>query len=391
MKVLFFANRMPDLCGAFLHDIDLAIELQRRGHQVVFLTVKVPNEGYNGGHYRGFRYMHYTAATSFLDSSEVWICPHSPILPDVRKINGRGYNRPIIATCHFDGNYTAITGNWSPKWREMLCFINSVMEANYRKNIAPWPTNISRTEIVRPIMHRDKIVIPGEFHGDKITLINANQNKGTHVLYEIARRMPTRNFLGVLPYYGERTLPASPPQNIEWVKFDDDIRNILRQTRILLMPSYYESYGRVAVEAMINGIPVIYSRPAAKSLYPGGSTEGLDAWIQPAGISANRDDFAEWCTEIEKLDSSETYAAKSEQSKTHIESMNLFTEASRIVGLVESFARENPVEIRSSTAVIARDPAPGPGARQEAPRPREPVNLGRAGFGFSNGRLKIQR
>jgi hypothetical protein len=390
MKVLFFANRMPDLCGAFLHDIDLAIELQRRGHQVVFLTIKVPNEGYNGGQYRGFRYMHYTAATSFLDSSEVWICPHSPILPDVRKVNSRGYNRPVIATCHFDGNYNAIAGNWNPKWREMLCFINSVMEANYRKNIAPWPSNISRTEVVRPIMHRDKIVIPGVFHGEKITLINANQNKGTHVLYEIARRMPNRSFLGVLPYYGERTLPASPPQNIEWVKFDDDIRNILRQTRILLMPSYYESYGRVAVEAMINGIPVIYSKPAVKSLYPGGSTEGLHEWIQPAGISANRDDFSEWCTEIEKLDNSETYAAKSEQSKAHIESMNLFTEAARIVGLVESFVRENPVEIRSSTAVIARDPTPA-GARQEAPRPREPVNPGRAGFGFSNGRLKIQR
>jgi glycosyltransferase involved in cell wall biosynthesis len=390
MKVLFFANRMPDLCGAFLHDIDLAIELQRRGHQVVFLTIKIPNEGYGGGHYRGFRYMHYTAATPFLDSSEIWICPHSPILPEVRKVNSRGYNRPIVATCHFDGNYTAITGNWNPKWREMLCFINTVMEANFRKNIAPWPSNLSRTEVVRPIMHREKIVISEDFHGDKITLINANQNKGTHVLYEIARRMPKYNFLGVLPYYGERTLPTSPPQNIEWVKFDDDIRNILRQTRILLMPSYYESYGRVAVEAMINGIPVIYSRPMVKSLYPGGSTEGLDAWIKPAGISANRDDFSEWCTEIEKLDDAETYAAKSEESKAHIEAMNLFTEAARIVGLVESFVRENPVEIRSSTAVIARDPTPG-GARQEVPRLREPVNPGRAGFGFSNGRLRIQR
>jgi hypothetical protein len=128
-----------------------------------------------------------------------------------------------------------------------------------------------------------------------------------------------------------------------------------------------------------------------KSLYPGGSTEGLDAWIQPAGISANRDDFTEWCTEIEKLDSPEVYDAKAEQSKAHIESMNLFTEAGRIVGLVEAFARQNPVEIRSSMAVIARDPAPALGARQEAPRPREPVNPGRAGFGFSNGRLKIQR
>jgi glycosyltransferase involved in cell wall biosynthesis len=390
MKVLFFANRMPDLCGAFLHDIDLAIELQRRGHQIVFLTVKIPPEGYNGGSYRGFRYLHYSAATSFLDSSEIWICPHSPILPDVRKINSRGYNRPIIATCHFDGNYTAITGNWNPRWQEMLCFINSIMEASYRKNVVPWPHNLSRTEIVRPIMHRDKIVIPEEFHGDMITLINANQNKGVHQFIDMARNMPNRKFLGVMPYYGEKRLPPSP-QNIEWVPFDDDIRTILRRTRILLVPSYYESFGRVAVEAMINGIPVLYSKPAEKSVYPGGSTEGLQSWIQPAGIAVSRDNVNEWKAAIESLDDPAAYASKSDESKAHIESMNLFTEASRIAGLVESFARQNPVEIRSSMAVVARDPVPGGGSRQEAPRPREPVNPGRVGFGFSNGRLKIQR
>jgi glycosyltransferase involved in cell wall biosynthesis len=390
MKVLFFANRMPDLCGAFLHDIDLATELQRRGHQIVFLTIKIPKEGYSGGTYQGFRFLHYTAATSFLDTSEVWICPHSPILPDVRKINSRGYNRPIIATCHFDGNYTAVSGNWNPKWSEMLCFINSVMEPNYRKNIHPWPSNFTRTEVVRPIMHRNKIVIPEEFHGDKITLINANQNKGVHQFLDMARSMPKREFLGILPYYGERQLPPVLPPNIEWIPFDDDIRNILRRTRILIMPSYYESFGRVAVEAMINGIPVVYSKPIAKSVYPGGSTEGLHSWIQPAGIAVNRDSIDEWKSAIESLDGEEVYSAKSTESKLHIESMNLFTEAARIAGLVEGFVRQNPVEIRSSTAVVARDPVPV-GGRQEAPRPREPVGPVKAGFGFSNGRLRIQR
>jgi len=389
MKVLFFANRMPDLCGAFLHDIDLAIELQRRGHQVVFLTIKIPREGYNGGTYRGFRFVHYSAATSFLDTSEVWICPHAPVLPDVRKLNSRGYNRPVIATCHYDGNYTTITANWNPSWKEMLCFINSVMEPNYRKNITPWPSNVTRTEVVRPIMHRDKIVISEEFRGDKITLINANQNKGVHQFLDLARRMPDRKFLGVLPYYGERVLPASPPQNIEWVPFDDDIRNILRRTRILLMPSYYESFGRVAVEAMINGIPVIYSLPAEKSIYPGGSTEGLHSWIQPAGLGVSRDDIDQWKSAIESLDSDESYSDKSTESRAHIDAMNLFTEAGRIAGLVESFSRENPVQIRSSTAVIP--PVRGGAAPREATVVRQPVNPDRVGFGFSNGRLRIQR
>ena len=73
MKILFFAGRMPDLCGAFLHDIDLGIELQRRGHDVVFMTLEVPKEGMNGGTYRSFRFMHYTANSTLLDSSQVWM------------------------------------------------------------------------------------------------------------------------------------------------------------------------------------------------------------------------------------------------------------------------------------------------------------------------------
>lgn len=384
MKVLFFANRMPDLCGAFLHDIDLGTELQKRGHQVVFLTITIPKEGYNGGQYRGFQFLHYTAASSFLDSSDIWITPHSPILPDVRKINARGYNRPLVATCHFDGNYNSIRtlrGSNSP---EMLCFINEIMEVNYRKNINPWPSQIRRTETIRPLMHREKIEILEPFRGDCITLVNANQNKGVNVFLDIARRMPTRKFLGVLPYYGELRVPISPG-NIEWVPFTDDIRDVLKRTRILLVPSYYESFGRIAVEAMLNKIPVLYSSPNKNSVYPGGSTEGMDEWIQPAGISCHRDVVEDWTTAIQSLDDEEDYSTKAEESREHIEAMNIFTEATRIAGLVEDFSRQNPVVARA-----AQQQAPVTKAEPGRAVLREPP-VGRAGFGLSNGRLRIQR
>ena len=386
MKVLFFCRKMPDLCGAFLHDIDLALELLKRGHQVAFMTVLVPKEGFNGGYWNGFRFMHFSAGSSFLDSSDVWITPHSPILPDVRKLNRRGYTRPIIATCHFDGNYLSITGQGTPRpeWSEMLFFINGVMEPNYRKNITPWPSQIARTETIRPILHREKVVITEEFQGDCITLINANQNKGVHQFVNLARAMPDRKFLGVIPYYGERTLPPSP-ENIEWVPFNDDIRNILRRTRILLIPSYYESFGRVAIEAMINGIPVLYSKPNPNSVYPGGSTEGLHEWIQPVGIALPREETQEWVSAIQRLDDSEVYVEASAQSREHVETMNLFVEGGRIAELVESFARQHPVVIKKQETTSQ------PQQRSSPAIPREPSVPGRAGFGFSNGRLRIQR
>ena len=384
MKVLFFANKMPDLCGAFLHDIDLAIELQKRGHNVVFLTIKVPREGFSGGTYRGFRFLHYTAASSFLDTSDVWICPHAPVLPELRKINSRGYNRPIVATCHYDGNYLTITRNAENKWVEMLMFINSIMEPNYRKNIVPFPPSIVRTEVIRPIMHRDKILITEPFKGDCITIVNANQNKGVAQFIELAKRMPSRKFLGVLPYYGELRVPPAT-SNVEWTGFDDDIRNILKRTRILVLPSYYESFGRIAVEAMINGIPVIYSKPVVPSIYPGGSTEGVQSWIGDAAIACNREKPEEWIAEIDNLDDEEVYAKRSEDSKLHIDSLDLFSEAGRIAQVVESFSKQHPIIIRSS----AQQSVAAPRAANEMPRLREPV--GPVGFGFSNGRLNIRR
>jgi glycosyltransferase involved in cell wall biosynthesis len=386
MKVVFFANRMPDLCGAFLHDVDLATEFQKRGHQAVFLIIQKPKEGYQLSSYRGFPFMHFTAGSSYLDSSDVWICPHAPVLPDVRKLNSRGYNRPIVATCHYDGNYTTIVRNFSTSWKEMLLFINQTMEPNYRKKITPWPSNIVKTDVVRPILHQEKILIEGE-QGPRnmITLVNANHNKGVMQFIEIAKQNPTRKFLGVLPYYGELYVPDAPP-NVEWTPFDDDIRNILKRTRILLMPSYYESFGRIAVESMLNGIPVLYSKPQLKSKFPGGSTEGVQEWIGTAGISCDRETISEWSDAIASLDDEEAYADRSAQVMEHIGEMHLFEEASRIAGVIEVFAREHPVVIRTA-AQQSQQSEQQRGLTSAVPR-EPPRN---SNFSLARGLLKIRR
>jgi len=384
MKVLFFATRMPDLCGAFLHDIDLAIEFQKRGHTTLFLTIEKPKEGFNGGVWNGFRFMHYSAAGTFLDTSQLWVCPHAPCLPHVRKLNSRGYYRPIAVTAHYDGSYNAISQNTSTKWVEMLLFINRTMEPHFRTQIKPFPTSIVRTAVVRPLMHETKIRIENfEGTGDAITLVNANVNKGVHQFIEIAKRMPSRKFLAVRPYYGELWVPPSPP-NIEWVSFENDVRDILKRTRILLFPSYYESFGRIAVEAMYNGIPVIYSTPATENIKPTGSTEGVEEWIVPAGIGCRREVPEEWIVAIESLDAPETYAARQTIVKEHIQAMNLFTEAGRIATMMEEFQRDHPVVIQA--------PSQPTSSRQEPSQPavpREPPALAR--IGFSSGRLRLQR
>lgn len=385
MRVLFFANRMPDLCGAFLHDIDLATEFQKRGHTVAFLTIEKPKEGYNGGMWRGYRFMHYTAGSGLLDDSDLWVCPHAPCLPHVRKINSRGYSRPIAVTAHFDGRYAVLTDQASTKWVEMFMFINHTMEGNFRKHVNPFPSMIVRTHTVRPLMHESNIRMDTPPDGDMITLVNANVNKGVHQFIELAKRMPNRKFLGVRPYYGELWVPPAPP-NIEWVPFDNDIRNILKRTRILLFPSYYESFGRIAVEAMYNGIPVLYSKPATENVPIVGSTEGVEEWIVPAGIACKRDVPEEWITAIEALDDADTYAAKRVEVVDHIKAMNIFTEANRIAVMMEDFQRAYPIAV-PARSVRVQEPTKAEPGMPAALRP-PPVT---ARIGFSSGRLRLQR
>ena len=113
--------------------------------------------------------------------------------------------------------------------------------------------------------------------------------------------------------------------------------------------------------------------------------EGMQSWIGDAAIQCDRDKPEEWMAAIESLDDEETYADLSARSKAHIDSMDLFTEASRIAGLVESFSRDHPVVIRVA------QPAAQETRRQDVlpPIPKEPMRP--VGFGFVNGRLRIQR
>jgi len=100
-------------------------------------------------------------------------------------------------------------------------------------------------------------------NNEHITLINLNENKGGLILLKLAKTMPDYKFLGVIGSYDDGgmqpaivdELRAQP--NVTVVDHSSDVKAIYRKTRILLVPSRYESWGRVATEAMINGIPVI--------------------------------------------------------------------------------------------------------------------------------------
>ena len=136
-----------------------------------------------------------------------------------------------------------------------------------------------------------------------ITLINLNENKGGKIFAEIARAMPHKSFLGVLGSYDEQITPTLP--NVRYVANSPDIKQWYAQTRILLMPSKYESWGRTATEAMCSGIPVICT-----------DTPGLKENCEKGGIFIkNRDNVKEWVEAITKLDDKKAYSWASRKAK----------------------------------------------------------------------------
>jgi glycosyltransferase involved in cell wall biosynthesis len=141
--------------------------------------------------------------------------------------------------------------------------------------------------------------------GDKVTIVNLFENKGGLQFWRIAEALPDVEFLAVKGGYGEQVIPDEIPANVELVDNTPRMRDeVYARTKILLMPSDYESWGRVGVEAMASGIPVI--------AHP---TEGLTESLGDAGIFIDRDDTGAWAAEIGRLLKPRAWSAASKKAK----------------------------------------------------------------------------
>lgn len=174
--------------------------------------------------------------------------------------------------------------------------------------------------------------------GDMVTLINPLPEKGARLFYQLARLMPDTEFLAVEGGYGhERQLRLDYP-NVTWQPHTDDMaRDVWSRTRVLLMPSSYESWGMAGVEAMHSGIPVI-AHPTA----------GLRESLGGAGTFVNRNQAAEWRLAIRRLWDNK---AASDRARRRAEELDPAPQLARWVEEVESCV--------SRSRLLATSPASG--------------------------------
>jgi glycosyltransferase involved in cell wall biosynthesis len=109
--------------------------------------------------------------------------------------------------------------------------------------------------IITPPAYDDVIA---ETHGDAIGFIKPIEHKGVELVYDIARRMPDRQFVILRGEWQTLELIEQLP-NITFLEPVDDIRDFYRLCRIVLMPSISEDAGTVAQECALNRIPCVSS------------------------------------------------------------------------------------------------------------------------------------
>lgn len=90
-----------------------------------------------------------------------------------------------------------------------------------------------------------------------ISLINHHPIKGREIFNAIAIKIPTKSFL-VVENWPDVPEYIKPSSNVTFSTFIPNIRQLYGKIKILLVPSLWEEgAGRVVIEAMLNGIPVI--------------------------------------------------------------------------------------------------------------------------------------
>lgn len=221
-----------------------------------------------------------------------------------------------VAVTHLDATRRAIP--WARKGRPLVHVVHNHAQLSHHRvrpgdaslvvwnsrwvaeHWASWP---GRSIITRPpVLSSDYRVADDRHQRERVTLLNLYTPKGAPLFWRMARQRPDLAFLGVRGAYGLQDVPDRVPVNVEVIDNTPAVvADVYARTRVLVVPSSYESWGRVAVEAMASGIPVIAA-----------PTPGLREALTccdgtPAALFADTGSDQAWLDALASLDVRRTY------------------------------------------------------------------------------------
>lgn len=165
--------------------------------------------------------------------------------------------------------------------------------------------------VVHPPVYRGDVVLPEGVSpvedtwesGFSAVQVGLSEEKGGHLFWRLAQREVERTFLAIQGGYGEQILRGADNTTVHAHVPHARMGNAYAQSRLLLVPCP-ETWGRVAVEALANGLPVI-AHPSDGIMEALGGGKAGAAWFAYGG------DPAAWSDALRALDDPEVYDAAS--------------------------------------------------------------------------------
>ncbi|MPY47158.1 glycosyltransferase family 4 protein [Streptomyces acidicola] len=306
--------------------VSMVRPLVDRGHDVQVWLSRY-GKAHEEYEYRGIRVVPLESRLDFTTAvrrADVLLA-HLETVPSTASL-ARGYGKRLVVVCHNTHRPTfrdvAAGGTslavYNSQWMEREA---ELFFAEYPKSTQPESSLIVRP----PVFAEEYRTKPGK----AITLINCNEAKGGKVLAALARRMPDQQFLAVKGAYGEQILPDLPNlEVVDHVQGEDMRERVYARTRVLLMPSSYESWGRAGCEALASGIPVV--------AHP---TPGLCESLGEAGIFVDRNDVAGYEAVLRKLLTAAEYRLASKRAKARSAELDPAADLAAWCDVVEGLAR----------------------------------------------------
>jgi glycosyltransferase involved in cell wall biosynthesis len=237
------------LLGGELMTSELLEHLAAAGHDVTVALQGGQGEPYRRG---GVQVQHRLVDVLASDSDRPDVFVTHPELAEYCADRARGLGARYVAVVH---NLQPRTLEALRQHRPDLTVANSESMAEHLRAELGLSCIVVRPPTLPAKVAAPSAPLPRRF----VTLVNLNREKGGELFYRLAEQRPDLHFLGVVGGYGEQVLPDPPPANVTIMGQQPHMGLVYALTRVLLMPSTTETWGRVGCEALTHGIPVLAS------------------------------------------------------------------------------------------------------------------------------------
>lgn len=218
--------------------------VRRRGWQCSVLLDSAPN-----GHYE-WENLKVTQTRSVPTMRKIYgdadvVLTH--LAATKRSMDLAGKTKPLVHLVH---NHSQLFQHHVENQNNYMVIFNSIWMSKH----STWD---GKSTILHPIVNPSKYRVRP--NGSEVVLINRTTSKGVDLFYDLVRANPDIDFVAVRGGYGQQVSVPEEFKNLTEIDNVTDMTQVYKRARLVLMPSLYETWGRVAIEAAVSGIPTLGS------------------------------------------------------------------------------------------------------------------------------------